>query len=249
MSDEEDFSIEDMDDEFTNLFNEHSEMEAEGGNDATGTPDPEPVPADPTTNLVSLIISELECPVCLQPMLGHLQLPLLCPNGHPCCSSCSARVRICPICRSSIIRWTRCLSLERIGSYMVEKGIITQPESSEQQTLEQENLQARRRRRSVRLERARRHLDMWGRTGRSQPGRYWSEVRQETEVLMERLEDALDDSGYYDEEEDFPLLPRLINFEDTENDLDDREIFAFETNTQDIEAIDEQNTSNDETDE
>ena len=90
---------------------------------------------------------------------------------------------------------------------------------------------------------------MWGRTGRSQSGRYWSEVRQETEVLMERLEDALDDSGYYDEEEDFPLLPRLINFEDTENDLDDREIFAFETNTQDIEAIDEQNTSDDETDE
>ena len=79
--------------------------------------------------------------------------------------------------------------MERMGTHMAEKGIITQPEPPEQQqTLEQENLQARRRRRSVRLERARRHLDMWGRTGRSQSGRYWSEVRQETEVLMADLE-------------------------------------------------------------
>ena len=67
------------------------------------------------------------------------------------------------------------------------------------------------------------------------------------------LEDALDDSGYSDEDEvDFPILQRNINFEDIalfedlfENDPGD----PGETNTPDLETNDEHNTSADETDE
>ena len=99
------------------------------------TPPPVPVSDESSsTALLSLMISELDCPVCLQPMLGPLHLPLLCPNGHACCSSCSSRVkRICPICRSSNIRWTRCLTLERVGSLLVKKGQLIQQEPPEQE--------------------------------------------------------------------------------------------------------------------
>ena len=108
---EEDFSK-----ELANLFNEDAD-------DIEDTPVPESVHEDPTSSVISFLISELECPVCYQPMLGHLRLPLICPNGHPCCSSCALRVRrICPTCRSSNTRWSKCLFLERMGSYMVEKG-------------------------------------------------------------------------------------------------------------------------------
>ena len=83
---------------------------------------------DTIANLVSMIVSEFECPVCLQPMIGQSHLPVLCPNGHPCCSSCAARVRrTCPVCRCSNIRWTRCLPMERIGSSLVEHGLVSEP--------------------------------------------------------------------------------------------------------------------------
>ena len=56
-----------------------------------------------------------------------------------------------------------------------------------------------RRSRSNRLERARRHLDMWGRMGRSQPGRYWRGGWDE--IVEEEIETLFEDSGYSDEEE------------------------------------------------
>ena len=111
------------------------------------TPTPVPVSDESSsTALLSLMISELDCPVCLQPMLGPLHLPLLCPNGHACCSSCSSRVkRICPICRSSNIRWTRCLTLERVGELLLEKGHLTQPDPPDhpQEDLVNANVQER----------------------------------------------------------------------------------------------------------
>jgi hypothetical protein len=184
----------------------------------------DPVSEDSTTpSLISLIISELECPVCYQPMFGPLHFPLLCPNGHPCCSSCSDRTRrICPTCRVSVIRWTRCLAMEKIGSLMVEE------EQGER------NLQGRGRTRSDRLEMARRHLVMWGRRGRGQPGRYWRGGlgMMGPLVVEERLEDTFDDSGYSDEEDAMDMI---------ENDEADRTVvFAVGPSIQVLETIDEE---------
>ena len=168
--------MEDLFTEFSSLFNEDAD-------DIKDTP--ESVHEDPTSSVISFLISELECPVCYQPMLGHLRLPLLCPNGHPCCSSCASRVRrICPTCRSTNTRWSRCLFLERMGSYMVEKGIMTIPPEQNVRTVGVRERQAMRRRRSARLERAREHMDMWGR-GREP-------VREEV-VGAEGVEDGLND--------------------------------------------------------
>ena len=96
------------------------------------TPTPVSVPDATSAALLSIMISELDCPVCLQPILGPLHLPLLCPNGHACCSSCTRKVkRICPICRSSNTRWTRCLTLARVGELLVEQGHLTQQDLPE----------------------------------------------------------------------------------------------------------------------
>ena len=67
------------------------------------------------------------------------------------------------------------------------------------------------------------------------------------EVGEDMLEDALDDFGYFDEED----VEDIAVFQDIfENDLDnDRVIFPFETNTPDPETVDQGNTSTDETDE
>ena len=89
-------------------------------------------------------------------------------------------------------------------------------------------------------------------------GSFYSFYSIETEDREEMLGDALDDSGYSDEEDvDFHILPRNIIFEDIalfqdvfENDPgDNRLVFAFETSTPDPEATDEPNTSTEETDE
>ena len=121
-----------MEDDFNFLLGSvFREEEAQPAEDNTSTPVPVS-DGSSSTALLSLMISELDCPVCLQPMLGPLHLPLICPNGHACCSSCSTRVkRICPICRSSNIRWTRCLTLERVGELLVEKGHLTQQDLPE----------------------------------------------------------------------------------------------------------------------
>ena len=168
---EEDFSK-----ELASLFNEDAD-------DIEDTPVPESVHDDPTSSVISFLISELECPVCYQPMLGHLRLPLLCPNGHPCCSSCASRMRrICPTCRSSNTRWSSCLFLERMGSYMVEKGMMITPPEQDVWPVGISERQAMRRRRSARLERAREHMDMWGR----------GPAREEV-VGAEGVEDGLND--------------------------------------------------------
>ena len=72
------------------------------------------------------------------------------------------------------------------------------PEDADQED-GQEHLQGRRRTRSNRLEKARRHLDMWGRRGRGQPGRYLRAgmVMMGSEVVEENPEDILNDSGYF----------------------------------------------------
>ena len=98
--------------------------------------------------------------------------------------------------------------MEKIGSLLIEKGLLSVPEGTGQED-EQENLQGRRRTRSIRLDRARRHLDRWGRRGRGQPGMYWrgrgqpgrywrgGMVMMGPEVVEERAEDILNDSGYF----------------------------------------------------
>ena len=59
------------------------------------SPDP---PGD--TNLLRLLISELECPVCTSAMVSNRKV-MICYNGHPCCSLCVPRLSSCPSCRSS----------------------------------------------------------------------------------------------------------------------------------------------------
>merc|ERR1712150_167627 len=86
----------------------------------------------PQKSLILYLFLSLNLSVlCAEAMIGNLNLPLLCPNGHPCCSSCASRVRSsCPTCRTSITSWTRCLFLERVGTYLVERSIV--PEIKEQ---------------------------------------------------------------------------------------------------------------------
>jgi len=74
----------------------------------------------------SMVVAELECPICLNMMVGEYRQPLLCSNGHPCCSYCRSRVDSCPSCRSTE-SWSRCLPMERMGSWVVQRGIVTEP--------------------------------------------------------------------------------------------------------------------------
>ena len=73
-----------------------------------------------------MVVAELECPICLNLMVGEYHQPLLCLNGHPCCTYCSIRVNSCPSCRSTE-SWSRCLPMERMGSWVVQRGIVTEP--------------------------------------------------------------------------------------------------------------------------
>ena len=73
-----------------------------------------------------MVVSELECPMCLSMMVGQFHQSLLCSNGHPCCTSCSSRVSCCPSCRSSG-SWNRCLPMERVGSWLLERGLVGEP--------------------------------------------------------------------------------------------------------------------------
>ena len=66
----------------------------------------------------------VSCPVCM--MVGQFQQPLFCPNGHPCCTSCFSRVTCCPLCRSSG-SWRRCFPMERVGSWLLERGVVGEP--------------------------------------------------------------------------------------------------------------------------
>ena len=57
---------------------------------------------------------------------GRFNQPLFCSNGHPCCTSCSSRVSCCPSCRSSG-SWSRCLPMERVGSWMLARQMVSEP--------------------------------------------------------------------------------------------------------------------------
>ena len=56
------------------------------------------------------LLSDLECPVCMQYMVPPIKL---CTNGHNICSRCRRRVEWCPICRAEFLE-TRNVALENI---------------------------------------------------------------------------------------------------------------------------------------
>ena len=80
--------------------------------------------ATSTSTLSTMVMSELECPVCTSMMVGQFHQPLFCQNGHPCCTSCSTRVSRCPSCRSSG-GWSRCLPMERVGTWLLDRRMVT----------------------------------------------------------------------------------------------------------------------------
>ena len=81
--------------------------------------------------LAKLLLSELECPICLEYMVGRDNRPLLCKNGHACCSFCRRRLGSrCPTCRSWT-NWGRCLALEKLGEHLVEKGHMHEEQGEE----------------------------------------------------------------------------------------------------------------------
>ena len=90
--------------------------------------------------MTSLLVKELECPVCTAYMVG-LRQPLLCTHGHACCSSCRRRLASCPTCRSREgwsrclpLLYCRCLALENLGAALLARGLIleTSPPPSPQ---------------------------------------------------------------------------------------------------------------------
>jgi len=80
----------------------------------------------PNSSLKAMVVSELECPICLSMMVGRYHQPFFCSKGHPCCTYCTTRVSSCPSCRSSG-PWGRCLTVERMGSWMLQRGIVENP--------------------------------------------------------------------------------------------------------------------------
>ena len=176
------------------LLDDTSETSQEDHDNLPGRDDEIVTTDDAQADLMALIASELECPVCYHPMLGTLHKPMHCSNGHACCLRCTYRLgwisgRTCPTCRAPIGRWGRCLLVERLGSLLVDRGLLM-PSIEEEQTdrVEQEG---QRRRRSARLARARRHMEMWRREG---------DMIQSGGNARESHEE--EDSGYYEMEED-----------------------------------------------
>ena len=58
-----------------------------------------------------VVLSDLECPVCMQYMVPPIKLGT---NGHNICSKCEERVMFCPTCRAEFSA-IRCLALENIA--------------------------------------------------------------------------------------------------------------------------------------
>jgi len=56
------------------------------------------------------LLSDLECPVCMEYMMPPIKL---CTNGHNTCSRCRGRVQRCPTCKAEFSE-IRCLALENI---------------------------------------------------------------------------------------------------------------------------------------
>jgi len=59
-----------------------------------------------------VLLSDLECPVCMQYMVPPIKL---CTNGHNICSKCRERVQCCPTCRAEF-SGIRNVALENIAS-------------------------------------------------------------------------------------------------------------------------------------
>ena len=57
-----------------------------------------------------LLLSDLECPVCMQYMVPPIKM---CTNGHNICSKCRESVQSCPTCRAEFLE-TRNVALEKI---------------------------------------------------------------------------------------------------------------------------------------
>jgi E3 ubiquitin-protein ligase SIAH1 len=57
-----------------------------------------------------ILLSDLECPVCMEYMVPPIKL---CTNGHNICSKCRESVQYCPTCRAEFSE-IRCLALENI---------------------------------------------------------------------------------------------------------------------------------------
>ena len=61
--------------------------------------------------LDEVLLSDLECPVCMQYMVPPIKL---CTNGHSICSKCRDRVQRCPTCRAKFLE-IRNVALENIA--------------------------------------------------------------------------------------------------------------------------------------
>jgi hypothetical protein len=66
---------------------------------------------DLTLALDEALLSDLECPVCMEYMLPPIKL---CTNGHNICSKCRQGVKCCPTCRAGFLD-TRNVTLENIA--------------------------------------------------------------------------------------------------------------------------------------
>ena len=74
----------------------------------------------------SFVISELECPVCLKAMIGEMNHPRICSNGHLCCNVCANQLASCPCCRV-VGTWKRCIALEKLGEWIMEQNYFPPP--------------------------------------------------------------------------------------------------------------------------
>ena len=63
------------------------------------------------SGLEESLLSELQCPVCMEYMVPPI---ILCVNGHNICEICSSKITACPTCRDRILG-TRGLSLEKLA--------------------------------------------------------------------------------------------------------------------------------------
>jgi E3 ubiquitin-protein ligase SIAH1 len=62
------------------------------------------------TRLEQILLSQLECPVCMQ----YMRPPItLCENGHNICDICRPKLRHCPTCRQQILN-ARNVALEKV---------------------------------------------------------------------------------------------------------------------------------------
>jgi E3 ubiquitin-protein ligase SIAH1 len=67
------------------------------------------------TNLEQSLLSQMECPVCMEYMRPPI---MLCENGHNICNICRPKVRDCPTCRQQFLN-TRNVALEKVAAEVI----------------------------------------------------------------------------------------------------------------------------------